>query len=132
MLDGARLPIPVRRVVGLTEYLALSLVGRLSDRYEFVYRIDAALSTWRRLRNVTRLEAAERADGSALRWSERSAFSQNGEDGVIEEIFARIGTTTRHAIEIGAADGEENCTRSLVESGWTAHWVEADSEKAMK
>ena len=51
---------------------------------------------------------------------------------MIEEIFTRIGTTTRHAIEIGAADGEENCTRNLVEAGWTAHWIEADIDKAAK
>ena len=54
--------MPVRRLLGSLEHLALTLVGRLSDRSELVYRIDAALSARRRLRNVTRLDAAERAD----------------------------------------------------------------------
>ena len=27
------------------------------------------------------------------------------------------------------SDGEENCTRSLVEAGWSGIWIEADSER---
>ena len=35
-------------------------------------------------------------------------------------------------MEIGAADGEENCTRNLLESGWTGIWVEANPELAAR
>ena len=40
----------------------------------------------------------------------------DGEDGVIEEILARIVGRALF-VEIGASDGEENCTRNLVEAG---------------
>ncbi|HTT92082.1 MAG TPA: hypothetical protein VMF65_21180, partial [Acidimicrobiales bacterium] len=61
---------------------------------------------------------------------ERREYSQNGEDGILERIFDQIGTTNRSFVEIGASDGEENCTRNLLESGWTGIWVEAERERA--
>lgn len=59
---------------------------------------------------------------------ERSVFSQNGEDGVLEHLVAELGIGCGLAVEIGAADGEQNCTRNLVESGWSALWIEGDPE----
>ena len=40
------------------------------------------------------------------------------------------GQRTAFLVEIGASDGEENCTRSLVEAGWSGIWIEADSQRA--
>lgn len=51
-------------------------------------------------------------------------FSQGPEDGVIAEIFRRIGTRDRFFIEIGAGDGCENTTRLLLMLGWSGIWVE--------
>ena len=62
---------------------------------------------------------------------ERSEYSQNGEDGILAEIFARIGPRDRSFIEIGASDGAENCTRALVERGWRGVWIEGDQAKAV-
>jgi hypothetical protein len=107
-------------------------VGRLGDRFTSVYRLDASLSA-RRLRTLlAKQEAADRAYPDGLRWSEQSVFSQNGEDGVIREVFKRIGTSDKHFVEIGASDGTENCTRNLVEHGWSGVWVEADQQRAVK
>lgn len=75
------------------------------------------------------LDRQRERDPQHLHHAERSRFSQFGEDGVIEEIFRRIGTTDRTFIEIGAADGEENCTRALVEAGWRGVWVEGSDER---
>ena len=52
---------------------------------------------------------------------ERSGFrvhSQYDEDGIISEIFRRIGTTNRQCIEFGAGNGTENCTGFLLMQGW--------------
>ena len=57
-------------------------------------------------------------------------YSQNGEDGIIAEIFARIGTTNRVFVEIGVGDGIENNTRLLLESGWTGVWIDCGEENA--
>lgn len=49
---------------------------------------------------------------------EKSVYSQNGEDGVIEEILDRIGTDTKYAVEFGVEDGKQCNTRLLKEKGW--------------
>jgi hypothetical protein len=58
---------------------------------------------------------------------QRSAFqvcSQNGEDGVIHEIFRRIGPTDRTFAEVGVGDGSENNTAFLLSQGWTGFWLD--------
>jgi len=56
-------------------------------------------------------------------------FSQNNEDGIISEIFRRIGTKSNKFIEIGAGDGIENTTRLLLETGWSGIWLEAGDKE---
>lgn len=58
------------------------------------------------------------------RWNK---YSQNGEDGVIESIFRRIGQKNQWCVELGAWDGKlYSNTRHLVEHGWTAVLFECD------
>jgi hypothetical protein len=58
-------------------------------------------------------------------------YSQQGEDGVIAEVFKRIGTTNKWCLECGAGDGLFlSNTRRLIEAGWTGVLVEADASKA--
>ncbi len=54
------------------------------------------------------------------------AFSQGPEDGVVAEIFRRIGERDRRFVEIGVGDGRENTTRLLLMLGWSGIWVEGD------
>jgi hypothetical protein len=56
----------------------------------------------------------------------RKVYSQNDEDGIIAEIFNRIGTASHRFVEIGAADGLENNTLWLLLQGWSGTWIEAD------
>ena len=56
-------------------------------------------------------------------------YSQNGEDGMIAEIFRRIGAHDKFFVEIGAGDGSQNCTRFLLEQGWRGIWWEAGVEE---
>lgn len=46
---------------------------------------------------------------------EKKIFSQNGEDGILQEIFRHIGTTNRFCLEIGVGNGQECNTRYLIE-----------------
>lgn len=50
--------------------------------------------------------------------------SQNGEDGILHEIFRRIGTTDRIFAEIGVGTGNENNTAFLLSQGWTGYWID--------
>jgi hypothetical protein len=45
---------------------------------------------------------------------ETRIFSQNGEDGIVREIFRRIGEGDKFAVEFGIGDGSECCTRNLL------------------
>lgn len=61
---------------------------------------------------------------------EENEFSQWGEDGIISEIFRRIGPASRWCCEFGASDGIHisNC-RALILRGWSAVLIEADKTK---
>lgn len=56
--------------------------------------------------------------------------SQNYEDAIIAEIFARIGEGSRTFVEIGVGDGSECNTRALLERGWSGVWIEGDAGAA--
>jgi hypothetical protein len=53
--------------------------------------------------------------------------SQSDEDGIIHEIFRRVGTTNRRFVEIGAGNGLENNTAYLLMSGWSGTWIDCDA-----
>jgi hypothetical protein len=100
------------------------------------YALAAAEAVWlpgvlsverRRQRRWARREARS---GSWLNGREDKRFSQFGEDGMLEALFERIGTTNKQFVELGAGDGHENTTRSLAETGWSGLWVEADRPSA--
>jgi hypothetical protein len=55
-------------------------------------------------------------------------FSQYGEDGIIAEIFRRIGVSQRTFVEVGVGDGLENNTAALLFQGWRGYWVEGDED----
>jgi len=51
---------------------------------------------------------------------ERKEYAQNLEDGIINAIFAKIGTTNKSYVEFGVEDGIECNTRYLLKhKGWT-------------
>ena len=54
-----------------------------------------------------------------LEASERKISSQNGEDGIIEAIFAEIGVTNRYFVEFGCEQAVECNTANLLAQGWT-------------
>jgi hypothetical protein len=54
-------------------------------------------------------------------------YSQADEDGIIQEIFRRVGTTNRTFIEFGVEAGLECNTAKLLLEGWNGLWIEASS-----
>ena len=51
-------------------------------------------------------------------------YSQNDEDGIINEIFCRIGTETKEFIELGVDNGLECNTHFLLHREWHGLWIE--------
>lgn len=64
-----------------------------------------------------------------LRAYERRVYSQNGEDGILEEILRRLGRSSGgFFVEFGTGDGSEcNCARLVIEGGWVGLFMEADA-----
>jgi hypothetical protein len=56
-------------------------------------------------------------------------FSQADEDGILHEIFRRIGEGVRTFAELGASDGSENNSLFLMMKGWRGLWVEGAARK---
>jgi hypothetical protein len=74
------------------------------------------------------LLASERArDPKRLLPCGFKGYSQNDEDGILQEIFRRINTTRRVFVEFGAGSGTENNTLYLLFSGWRGLWIECDA-----
>src|SRR6476660_9739248 len=72
------------------------------------------------------------SDPRSLNRFEYKAFSQSGEDGILHEIFRRIGLEGAGTfIEIGVGDGLENNTLQLLQMGWRGLWLEADPRRVM-
>jgi hypothetical protein len=101
------------------------LEWRLAGSKLLARGIDDLVHRPRRWLHALASERNARIDARALTNHERRVFSQNGEDGIIDEIFRRIGTTNRFAVEFGIGDGSECCTRRLfLEQGWGGLLIE--------
>ncbi len=64
------------------------------------------------------------ADPKKLNRYEFQAYSQNGEDGIIQEIFKRIGATNKFFVEFGVGNGMECNSFYLLMQDWKGLWIE--------
>lgn len=69
-------------------------------------------------------------------WLHASAYNggwQYGEQGVLADLFERIGTTNKYVVEFGAGDGGSlplTCGR-LIDDGWKALLIEGDASHSV-
>jgi hypothetical protein len=89
-------------------------------------------SVWReswRQRNDSELELRRRYENPLfLERFGGKVYSQNDEDGIIEEIFRRIGETNRIFVEFGVQNGLESNCHWLLHKGWRGLWIEGDQK----
>jgi hypothetical protein len=83
------------------------------------------------LTEIGRWESSLKDPHHLQHW-EKSSWSQNGEDGILEEALKRLEITNPVFVEFGASDGSENCTRGLLERGGSGLWMEGDPELVEK
>lgn len=57
-------------------------------------------------------------------------YSQAEEDGIIEEIFRRLGVENGWFCEIGVQNGLECNSLYLIHKGWTGAWIEGNANQA--
>lgn len=55
--------------------------------------------------------------------------SQNEEDGMLAEVFRRIGETNRRFFEFGVGNGLQNNTLHFLFRGWGGAWIEINQPK---
>ncbi|HMK78680.1 MAG TPA: hypothetical protein VK438_03480 [Xanthobacteraceae bacterium] len=55
-------------------------------------------------------------------------YSQHDEDGIIQEIFRRVGAPLRTFVEFGVETGVECNTAKLLIDGWRGVWIEANAQ----
>jgi hypothetical protein len=100
--------------------------GRIR-RAEMHLRQMEKIAAWQARRTIL---AEERyAEPGRLPRHGYKVYSQTDEDGIIAEIFRRIGTEVRAFIEIGAGDGLENNTANLLLQGWQGAWIETNPRR---
>ena len=110
--------------------LKIPLLRQLLNAREDLRQLRAAAELQARLNKelltANLLSQSKYQDPKRLNRHESQVFSQNGEDGVIAEIFARIGVADRIFVELGVGDGLENNTAYLLFHGWSGFWFEGD------
>jgi hypothetical protein len=101
-----------------------SLLRRHAELSRYAVQMDV-LAAWER-----EIAKPRNADPKRLARHGYKVFSQNDEDGIIAEIFARIGTTNRRFVEFGVESGIECNTVKLLVEGWRGLWIEANPASA--
>lgn len=71
--------------------------------------------------------------GGSLMQYARNLYSQNGEDGILDEVFKRLGISRGTFVEFGVGNGVDlSNTLRLAEHGWCGVWIESNMESAAK
>ena len=71
---------------------------------------------------------APRRPQAPLRYGFKT-YSQSDEDGIIQEIFKRIGTNNRIFVEFGVESGVECNSVKLLVEGWRGLWLEGSATR---
>ena len=81
------------------------------------------------LQEIERLRTSERYQNpQCLIPFGSKVYSQSDEDGIIREIFNRIGVTNKIFVEFGIGNGLENNSLALLFDQWQGLWIDASSK----
>ncbi len=75
------------------------------------------------------LETPRTSDPSCLLKFGYHVYSQADEDGILREIFRRIGESHGTFVELGTGNGLENNTLFLLTQAWSGVWIEGSARK---
>src|SRR2546430_3967786 len=104
--------------------IALAIEGRAREIRAAAHNLNTANTI--RLVDFELAANPRYADRQRLLRYAFQVCSQNGEDGMIHEIFRRVGVGDRLFAEVGISDGTENNTAFLLTQGWKGFWIDSD------
>jgi hypothetical protein len=112
--------------MGLRSYLRQAIAAPIAKQLDVQGELLCEMHL-QRLFSVEPYNAPKRLERHGFR-----AFSQNDEDGILQEMFRRIGASHRTFVEFGVQDGLQTNTRLLLYQGWRGLWIEADERTHAK
>lgn len=100
---------------------------------QYRFTIQSRLKQIPIVQEIARLQEKERYQNphSLLPFGDK-LYSQSDEDGIIREIFKRIGVTNKVFVEFGIGNGLENNTLALLFDNWRGLWIDASSRSIRK
>lgn len=105
-------------------------LSRIIQYVRFFYftshRAEAIYALLARIHREPLLAAEKAKDPKTLTYHGYTAYSQADEDGILEEIFRRIGSSNRQFLEFGCGNGLENNSTYLLFTGWSGVWMDGD------
>lgn len=115
----------ISHLVSIRDNVA-QIAGILPPIRDFSYTvIDDYLNQYMR-------ENTKYQDPKRLNKFEYQVYSQGGEDGIIAEIFKRIGVTNKVFVEFGVGNGLQNNTNHLLVNGWRGFWLDGSAKYIQK
>ena len=109
-------------------YSKLPVIRDLDELKRMYWAQQQAMTTATVIQTLETLKAGNERyrDPKRLLVHGLQCWSQNYEDGMIAEIFRRIGTTTKTFLEIGVENGTQNNTMLWLSAGWSGWWIDGD------
>lgn len=93
----------------------------IQERLDFLWELAADAH------RLQRLGEERYANPLRLNRHEAKIYSQAGEDGIVLEIFRRVGTTNCFFVEFGIGNGSENNTVYLLRhENWSGTWMDGN------
>src|SRR5437660_108976 len=99
----------------------LALLRRQAEQSRYVIEMQV----WRAW--LDEMDRPRNADPKRLLRHGYKVYSQNDEDGIIAEIFRRIGVVGKTFVEFGVETGVECNTAKLLVEGFRGLWIEANA-----
>jgi hypothetical protein len=122
---------PVR---GLVHVMPRSLQQKLWRHADHLYAQGARSELLREIHHLIRMHLQDRVmaeprsrDPKRLLSYGFKVYAHYDEDGILEEVFKRVGLTNRYFVEFGVGYGLQNNTLYLLLQGWRGAWIEGSS-----
>jgi hypothetical protein len=99
---------------------------------EVIWELRAHRNILAKMRIASLLAEPRHQDPKSLARHGFKVYSQTDEDGILQEIFRRIGVGQATFVEFGCGHGMENNTVYLLLQGWSGLWMDSDTRNNEK